>query len=164
MSELDELVALKGVLMAGRFGPDWQVAEHKYTSLFYAEAIGVMGSFCSTIQMMFNTMGVALEGFTASTWLPVHGWMVSGGDYSIYVHGDRLVMVQTEHVASLTSCAVCLGSERPRIRMDGWRLTTPVLRSLRATKLSRSWRLTAEPFGPANASNRPASGAIRRRV
>ena len=29
MSELDELVALKGVLMAGRFGPDWQVAEHK---------------------------------------------------------------------------------------------------------------------------------------
>ncbi len=56
MSELDELVALKGVLMAGRFGPDWQVAEHKYTSLFYAEAIGVMGSFCSTIQMMFNTM------------------------------------------------------------------------------------------------------------
>jgi hypothetical protein len=32
MSELDELVARPGVLMAGRFGPDGRAAEHK-TSL-----------------------------------------------------------------------------------------------------------------------------------
>ena len=29
MSELDELVSRHGVLMAGRFGPDWRVAEAK---------------------------------------------------------------------------------------------------------------------------------------
>jgi roadblock/LC7 domain-containing protein len=34
MSELDELVARPGVLMAGRFGPDGRVAEHTTTGLY----------------------------------------------------------------------------------------------------------------------------------
>lgn len=34
MSELDELVSRHGVLMAGRFGPDWRVAETKSKGLF----------------------------------------------------------------------------------------------------------------------------------
>ena len=109
MSEIDELVALNGVLMAGRFGPDWGVAEYKNTSLFYAEAIGVMGPFCAAIQMMFNTMGVALGGFTAANWLPVHSWIVSGGDYSICVHGDRFVLVETAHVGSFDELRRLLG-------------------------------------------------------
>jgi roadblock/LC7 domain-containing protein len=33
MSEFDELVASPGVLMAGRFGADGRVAEHKTTGL-----------------------------------------------------------------------------------------------------------------------------------
>ena len=36
MSEFDELVARPGVLMAGRFGPDGRVAEHKTTGLYIA--------------------------------------------------------------------------------------------------------------------------------
>jgi roadblock/LC7 domain-containing protein len=34
MSELDELLLRGGVLMAGRFGPDWRVAESKSRGLF----------------------------------------------------------------------------------------------------------------------------------
>jgi hypothetical protein len=34
MSEFDELVASPGVLMAGRFGPDGRIAEHKTTGLY----------------------------------------------------------------------------------------------------------------------------------
>ena len=34
MGEFDELVSRDGVLVAGRFGPDGRVAEHKSTSLF----------------------------------------------------------------------------------------------------------------------------------
>ncbi len=33
MSEFDELVSRKGVLVAGRFGPDWRVAEQKSAPL-----------------------------------------------------------------------------------------------------------------------------------
>jgi len=32
MSEFDELVASPGVIMAGRFGPDGRVTEHKTTA------------------------------------------------------------------------------------------------------------------------------------
>jgi roadblock/LC7 domain-containing protein len=34
MSDLDELVARPGVLMAGRFGPDGRVAEHGTAGLY----------------------------------------------------------------------------------------------------------------------------------
>jgi roadblock/LC7 domain-containing protein len=34
MSEFDELVASPGVLMAGRFGADGRIAEHKTTRLY----------------------------------------------------------------------------------------------------------------------------------
>jgi hypothetical protein len=34
MSEFDELVASPGVLMAGRFGADGRVAEHKTAGLY----------------------------------------------------------------------------------------------------------------------------------
>jgi roadblock/LC7 domain-containing protein len=34
MSEFDELVSRDGVLMAGRFGPDWRVAETKSKGMF----------------------------------------------------------------------------------------------------------------------------------
>jgi hypothetical protein len=51
MSELGGLVSRDGVLMAGRFGPDWQVAETKSMGLFieYPSALQVMGSFCEAI-------------------------------------------------------------------------------------------------------------------
>jgi len=75
----------------------------------------VMGPFCAAIQMMFNTMGVTLGGFTAANWLPVHSWMVSGGDYSIYVHGDRFVLVETSPVDSFDELRRLLG-ECPKRR------------------------------------------------
>ena len=35
MSELDGLVSHDGLLVAGRFGPDWRVAETKTRGLFF---------------------------------------------------------------------------------------------------------------------------------
>jgi len=69
MSEFDELVSRPGVLMAGRFGPDWRVAETRSTGLFveFPEALGVMGSFCEAIQSMFNALAVAMGSFSPST-------------------------------------------------------------------------------------------------
>ena len=76
MGELGELVSHHGVLMAGRFGPDWRVAETRSRGLFveYPAALEVMGSFCAAIQSMFNALAVAMGGFSPSTWTPVHGW------------------------------------------------------------------------------------------
>jgi hypothetical protein len=58
---------------------------------------------CVAATMMFNSMTFAVDtvshtGFDTTSWLPAMGWGLSGGDYSIVVHGDRFVMAETEKV------------------------------------------------------------------
>jgi roadblock/LC7 domain-containing protein len=115
MSEFDELVSRHGVLMAGRFGPDWRVAETKSQGLFieYPPAMEVMGSFCAAIQAMFTALAVAMGGFSPSAWTPFHGWAASGGGYSIAVHGDRFVVVETDKVGSFDELRQLLQAGKP---------------------------------------------------
>ena len=115
MSEFDELVSRDGVLMAGRFGPDWRVAETKSRGLFieYPPALEVMGSFCEAIQSVFNALAVAMGGFSPSAWTPVHGWAASGGSYSIAVHGDRFVVVETDKVGGFDKLRQLLRAGEP---------------------------------------------------
>jgi|SRR5450755_223398 len=102
MSEFDELVSRDGVLIAGRFGPDWRIAEHKSVALFIESrpAVEMMSWFCAAIQMTLNAMAVAMGGYSTVNWAPVKGWVVSSSDYSLALHGDRFVIAETEKVAS----------------------------------------------------------------
>ena len=115
VSELDGLVSRDGVLLAGRFGPDWRVAETKTRGLFFEipAALGVMGSFCEAVQSVLNALAVAMGGFSPSAWTPVHGWAASGGSYSIAVHGDRFVVVETDRVGSFDELRQLLGAGEP---------------------------------------------------
>jgi roadblock/LC7 domain-containing protein len=115
MSEFDELVSRPGVLVAGRFGPDWRVADTRTRGLFveFPAVIEVMGSFCAAIQSMFNALAVAMGGFSPSTWTPIHGWAASGGIYSIAVDGDRFVVVETDKVGSFDELRKLLQAAKP---------------------------------------------------
>ena len=101
-SEFDELISRDGVMVAGKFGPDWRIAEHKNVALFLEVpgAFELIGSFAEAIQMLFNTMALAMSGAAGVTWQPVKGWAVSSGPYSIVVHGDRFVFAETDRVGS----------------------------------------------------------------
>jgi roadblock/LC7 domain-containing protein len=108
MSELDELVASPGVLMAGRFGPDGRVAEHKCTGLYVENPAltGMAQWFCAAITMMFSSMAYAVDlvdqsGFDQTSWLPVRSWTYSGGDYVITVYGDRFLIAEHAKLGSL---------------------------------------------------------------
>ena len=108
MSELDELVASRGVLMAGQFGPDGSVVEHKCTALYIENptATAMMQWFCAAITMMYRSMAHAVDlvsqgGFNQNSWLPVHSWTYSGGDYVIAVHGDRFMVAEATRIGSL---------------------------------------------------------------
>ena len=117
MGEFDELVSRKGVLVAGRFGPDWRVAEHKSTSLFLEEpqVFEMMSSFCATIQMTLNTMALAMSRVSPvpDTWQPVNGWGASIGAYSFALHGDRFAIGQTESLGSIDDLLDLLRQEQP---------------------------------------------------
>jgi roadblock/LC7 domain-containing protein len=108
MSEFDELVASPGVIMAGRFGPDGRVAEHKTTDLYVENpvATGMMQWFCTAVTAMFGSMAYAIDivdqsGFNEASWLPVRSWTYTGGVYVIAVHGDRFLIAERAKLGSL---------------------------------------------------------------
>ncbi len=120
MSELDDLVARPGVLMAGRFGSDGGVAEHKTTGL-YVEVpalTAIMRWFCAAATSMFGSMAYAVDtvrqsGFDQTSWLPVRGWTYSGGDYVIAVHGDRFLIAERAKLGSLDDLDQLLRAGQP---------------------------------------------------
>jgi roadblock/LC7 domain-containing protein len=108
MSEFDELVASPGVLMAGRFGPDGRVAEHKTTALYIENPVmtGLAQWFCAAITTMFGSMAYAVDlmeqsGFNETSWLPMRSWTYTGGNYAIVVYGDRFMIAERDKIGSL---------------------------------------------------------------
>jgi roadblock/LC7 domain-containing protein len=121
-SEFDQLVSQDGILMAGRFGPDWTVTEHKCKGLFVESpaALQMASTFCSSITMVFNALAFAADsitrtGFDPSSWLPQQGWTFTGGDYAIAVHGDRFIIGESKKIGSLDELHRLLqGGQPPR--------------------------------------------------
>jgi len=120
MSELDELVARPGVLMAGRYGPDGRVAEHKTTGLYIENPAltGIAQWFCAAVTTMFGSMAYAVDtlnqgGFDQSSWLPMRGWTYWGGDYAIAVHGNRFAIAERAKLGSLDELSRLLNSGQP---------------------------------------------------
>lgn len=102
MSEIEELIKKRGVLVAGRFGPNFQIAEQQITG-FLIESPKVaeyVGRLCATASTMFSTLAFAAEGFAPTSWEPVKAWACSGGPYTIAMVGDRYVVAQTELIES----------------------------------------------------------------
>jgi roadblock/LC7 domain-containing protein len=106
-SEFDQLISRDGVLLAGRFGPDWRIAEHKSKGMFFEnpQSVEMAQWFCAAVTMMFNSMAFAMNevnrtGFDQTSWLPQKSWTFTGGDYSIAVYGDRFVFCETDKVGS----------------------------------------------------------------
>jgi roadblock/LC7 domain-containing protein len=108
VSEFDELVAVDGVLMAGRFGPDGRVAEYKANPWFVRNPVTAEMAhwFCTSITMMFGSMAYAIDvvtrtGFDLPSWLPMKAWAYTGGAYMIAVRGDRFIIAERDKLASL---------------------------------------------------------------
>jgi len=66
MGEFDELVSRQGVLVAGRLGPDWRVAEHKSTSLF----IDGQTDYIRSIDELLDLLRHPARGQLAKQFLP----------------------------------------------------------------------------------------------
>ena len=120
MSEFDELVARPGVLMAGRFGSDGRIAEHKTAGLYVENPAltGIAQWFCAAVSTMFGSMAYAVDtlnqsAFNQSGWLPVRSWAYSGGDYVIAVYGDRFLIAERAKLGSLDDLSQLLRAGRP---------------------------------------------------
>lgn len=109
MSEFDELVSRPGVIMAGRFGSDGRVAEHKSTGLYLEDpaAMAMVGSFCSAVTTMLTAMAAAVDqlnhagAFDSTSCLPMSSWTYTGGDYTVAVYGDKFAFAETARVKNI---------------------------------------------------------------
>lgn len=63
----------------------------------------MMSSFCASIQVMLNTMALAMTRVSPvpETWQSVKGWGATIGDYSFALHGDRFAIGQTASIKSI---------------------------------------------------------------
>jgi roadblock/LC7 domain-containing protein len=119
VNEFDKLVSRPGVLMAGRLGPDWRIAEHKSKGLLVENrpAMELTHWFFEAVTMMFQAMAFTTEGmklggsFNPTSMMPVRGWAFFGGDYTIVVRGHRFVLAETAKVDSLDELRRVLGED-----------------------------------------------------
>jgi roadblock/LC7 domain-containing protein len=103
MSESDDLVSRPGVIMAGRFGRDGRIAEHKSAGLYLEDpaAMEMAHWFCSAATMMFEAMAAAMDRMEAAgSWRPMAAWFYTGGDYAITVYHDKFVFAESGKVKS----------------------------------------------------------------
>ena len=120
MTEFKELVAVDGVLMAGRIGPDGRVAEHESAAWYVGNPAATQMAqwFCGAVTMMLSSMAYALDmakqtGFDQTSWLPVKGWAFNGGDYMIAIRGDRFIIAERAKLGSLDELIRLIDKRQP---------------------------------------------------
>ena len=94
---LDNLLAIKGAIASGEFGPEGKVVASKGDfSSEYSELIDLMSTANTVMKEMEAKMeSLARGSHHAVDNIPVQGWAVSAGAYSICVMGNAGLFVNT---------------------------------------------------------------------
>ena len=74
--------------------------------------------FCAAITTMLRSMAYVIDSVTQTpfgqtSWLPVKGWAFTGGDYTIFMRGDRFVIGERAKVGSLDEISRLTGDGQP---------------------------------------------------
>jgi roadblock/LC7 domain-containing protein len=95
MTTLDELLKINGVIAAGEFTPDGKLVDFKAKTDMSKDIGTLTAQFCATVTMLFNTLAAAHSKMSGMNWLPQHGWMYAGGEWTVAIGGNRGVFIET---------------------------------------------------------------------
>jgi len=95
MSKLDDLLKIDGVVAAGEFTADGKLVNYKAKMDMSPELATMTAQFCATVTMMFNTLAGAFSQLSKMKWVPQHGWVYAGGDWTVAIGGTTGVFVET---------------------------------------------------------------------
>ncbi|HEY3198146.1 MAG TPA: DUF2173 family protein [Nitrospirales bacterium] len=95
MPTLDDLLKINGVIAAGEFTPDGKLVDFKAKTDMPKDIGALTAQFCATVTMLFNTLATAHSKMSGMNWLPQHGWMYAGGEWTVAIGGNRGVFIET---------------------------------------------------------------------
>jgi len=98
MGILEDLLRIKGVLLAGEFTEDGKLVTYRTAMEISADTAAIVAQFCATATMIFDRMATACKHLTDTNCVPQRGWIFTGGDCTIAVGGKRVVMAETAKV------------------------------------------------------------------
>ena len=95
---LDDLLEMEGVVAAGEFADDGRLLNDRSKVQMSEEIANDLASFCASVTSQFRTLASVMARTTGMYWLPLRGWMYSGGDWAAVIAGNRRVFVEGSKV------------------------------------------------------------------
>ena len=96
-TNLDDLVNMKGVLLAFEFTPDGTCTSYKNVT---REMAAMICHFCAAVTMNFNTLASGFTDLSMQQWVPQKGWIYVGGSHTVIMGkgGYRGVFAESDQV------------------------------------------------------------------
>ncbi len=98
MAGLSDLLQINGVIAACEFDAEGQLVAYEAITDMPLDTAAMIAQFCATATMIFNRLATAYKRLTKMNCLPQHGWIFTGGDWTIAVGGKRGILVHTAKV------------------------------------------------------------------
>ncbi|MBI5031888.1 MAG: DUF2173 family protein [Chloroflexi bacterium] len=94
---LEDLLNIDGVTIAFEYTPDGKCIAYKSKKNVSPEMAAMITRFCSLVTMTFGTLAQSFTALSENNWIPQHGWLYSGGDYTVVLGkgGYQGVFVET---------------------------------------------------------------------
>jgi roadblock/LC7 domain-containing protein len=96
-TSLEDLLNIDGVTVAFEYTPDGKCAGYTSKKNVSPEMAAMITQFCALVTMTFETLAQSFTALSEDNWIPQHGWMYSGGDYTVVLGkgGYQGVFVET---------------------------------------------------------------------
>ena len=97
-ADLDDLVNIKGVILAVEFSPDGTCTSYKNVT---REMAAMICHFCVAVTMNFNALAAGFTNLSIQEWVPQKGWIYVGGSYTVIIGrgGYREVFAESSKVS-----------------------------------------------------------------
>jgi roadblock/LC7 domain-containing protein len=97
-TNLDDLVNMKGVILAFEFTADGTCTSYKNVT---REMAAMICRFCAAVTMNFNALASGFTELSEQQWVPQKGWMYVGGTHTVIMGkgGQRRVFAYSADVS-----------------------------------------------------------------
>ena len=85
VTNLDDLVNMKGVILAFEFTADGTCISYKNVT---HEMAAMICRFCAAVTMNFNALAVGFTELSEQQWVPQKGWIYVGGTHTVIMGKD----------------------------------------------------------------------------